>query len=350
MTEKSSIITKWGIVLFLVILSSATGSTDTTTVPVAGCYDSAVQLLVNQDYASAQALCTTALRNNPSDLKSLYLSFAIEQTRILDYESYVIEEKRFRSFADSIRPVFEKRIASLHGRDSTDCLFYLANIYGGVSLMQLKTGNWFDGAKNAITLVSLLKQVKKRDSTYYAADLGLGAFNYYLSTSFKWLPFVDVSDQEMGLNLIQSALKSAPPPYNNAAKNSLCWILIDRKEFNRADSIVQTAIDSFPDNTIFLRIKALITLWTGKYDAANNFGNQLIRLSEKRIPLNWSDLVLGYTVVVQCAADQGKTAEAYTAACALLDRGIPRQYLDIPHIKKNIKYITSIKQKCKRGA
>jgi hypothetical protein len=337
---------KWVIVLVFLAVSAEKGYADTAAVPVISVYDSAVCMLIHQQYGAAQNLLSTTLRNNPSDLRSLYLSFAIEQTRILDYESYLTEHKQFQSFADSLKPVFEKRIASLRGRDSTECLFYIANIYGGTSLMQLKTGNWFDGAKNAFTLVSMLKQVKKRAPDFYAADLGLGAFNYYLSTGFKWLPFVESNERE-GLDAMELALK-ADPPYNYGAKNSLCWILIERKEFKRADSIVQSVLNEYPENTIFLRIKALIALWTGNYAGARQMGNRLIQLSEKRLPVNWSDLVAGYMVIVRSAAEQGDDKAAGKSAREILNRGVPKAYLDVPHVKKNIKLIKDTDRKYKR--
>ena len=194
----------------------------------------------------------------------------------------------------------------------------------------------------------MLKLVKKREPQFYAADLGLGIFNYYLSTSFKWLPFLENKELE-GLASIESALQ-ADFPYNYAAKNSLCWILIERDDFRRADSIAQSVLDEFPDNTIFLRIKALIKLWTGRYDEALKSGRRLLKLTERRRPFNWSDLVAGYTVLVQSYDKLGKKQEACVAAQSLFVQKIPAEYLQIPHIKKNIKYINSVRQKCRKEA
>lgn len=310
--------------------------------------DSALTLLVMQQYSAAQEqLSTTSRGTSAPNLRKCYLSFATEQTRILDYESYMVEQKQFLKYADSIKTFFEKQFAGLNGSDSTECLFYLANIYGGMGVIQAKTGSLFDGVRNAVTSVSMLKQVKKRDSLFYAADLGIGVFDYYLSTSFKWLPFVE-SKEENVLEAMERALL-ADFPYNYAAKNSLCWILIERGEFARADSFAQSVLDVYPENTIFLRIKALNALWTGKYPQALALGKRLIGISENRVPQNWSDLVAGYTVLVKCHDETGKVADACSAAEMLLSKKIPASYRDIPHVKKNIKYITSVAQKCRRG-
>ncbi len=84
--------------------------------------DSAQNLLVQQKYSHASKLIDGYLDNYPLDNDALYLSFAIEQTRILDYESYMIDCKKYLGFADSLRAVFEKRLLELHGDDSVICL------------------------------------------------------------------------------------------------------------------------------------------------------------------------------------------------------------------------------------
>ncbi|MBN1760433.1 MAG: hypothetical protein JW863_19045 [Chitinispirillaceae bacterium] len=302
--------------------------------------------LIRQDYKNASASLTAHLKRQPLDLKAQYLLFATEQTRILDYESYILENKSFQKMAENLRELFENRLKVLKGADSTTCLFYCANVYGGISVMQAKTGNWFDGVKNAIASVGMLKEVKSRDSTFFAADLGLGIFNYYLSTSLKWLPFVNDKEEE-GLEAIIRAL-NAEFPYNYAAKNSLCWILIERDNFKRADSIAQSVLDEFPDNTIFLRIKALVALWTGRYKEALRDAKRLIVLTEKRAPVNWSDLVAGYTVLVQGNYEYGNKKEACAAAKLILAKRLPKEYYEIPHIKKNMKFISGIRQKCRK--
>lgn len=308
--------------------------------------DSALILLVKQNYAGAKDLLEDHLQKYPQDNDALYLKFAVEQTKILDYESYIIQNEFFQLYADSIKTEFEKRLVKLSGYDSLMCVFYAANVSGGIGIMQAKVGKWFDAVKNAVQSVSVLREVCKADPDFYAAYLGVGVFDYYLSTSFKWVPFVSQRAQE-GLKNIEIAL-NAEFPYNYAAKNSLCWILIERKQFKRADSLAHSVLKVYPDNTIFLRIRALISMWTGQYKQAIRFADKLIDLSEKRNPLNWSDLVAGYTIIT-CSNDKlGLFNEACRAAQEFKKLNIPHQYLEIPHIKKNIKEMTDILNKHKK--
>ncbi|HLV31652.1 MAG TPA: hypothetical protein VKY57_08810 [Chitinispirillaceae bacterium] len=307
--------------------------------------DSALVLLVKQDYAGAKNLLELHRQKYPLDNDALYLEFAVEQTKILDYESYIIENDAFQLYAENVKTEFDKRLETLSGHDSLMCVFYAANVSGGISIMQAKVGKWIDAVKNAVQSVSVLRDVCKADPDFYAAYLGVGVFDYYLSTSFRWVPFVSRRTKE-GIKNINIAL-NADFPYNYAAMNSLCWILIEQKQFKSADSLAHSVLKIFPDNTMFLRIRALISMWTGQYKQAIRFAEKLIDLSKKRDPLNWSDLVAGYTIIT-CSYDKlGLPDKACKSAQDFEQFDIPKPYLEIPHIKKNIKEMTGVLSKYK---
>jgi hypothetical protein len=306
--------------------------------------DSAQYLLVRQKYSQASKLIQAYLNRVPNDIDAMYLSFAIEQTRILDYESYLIDCKKYQVFAESLKNTFEKRLPTLHGDDSVVCLFYLANVYGGLSIVQAKTGNWFDAVKNAVPSVSLLKDVRLLEPDFYAAYLGLGVFNYYLKNSFKWLPFID--DKEDDLKTLETAL-NASFPYDYAAKNTLCWILIEKNQYKRSDSLALTVLKEVPDNTIFLRIRLMIALWTQQYKTALYMADRFIKMTLERQPRNWSDLVAGYSVLIDSYEAIGDISSMNKAINSILQMNIPEGFAAIPHVKKSLKKINDQRIKCK---
>jgi hypothetical protein len=208
--------------------------------------------------------------------------------------------------------------------------------------MQAKTGNWFDAAKNAVHSVTLLKQVRSAAPEFYAAYLGLGVFQYYLRNSFKWIPFVNETDDD-GVTTIETALK-AEFPYDYAAKNSLCWILIEQDQYQKADSLAKTVLQDVPDNTIFLKIRMMIALWTQQYDAALRIAEPFNRLTKIRQPTNWSDIIVGQMVVAQCNKEAGNTVEMKKAIEFILAQPIPKAYIAIPHVKKYLKQIRELDQ------
>jgi len=304
--------------------------------------------MVRQKYTEATKEIKAVLRNNPENIDAMYTLAAIEQTRILDYESYSIDGAHFISFADSLLEALNKRQTMLRGDDSLRCLFYRANILGGIGLMQAKRGAWVDGAKNAMASSGMYKHVKKADPEHLGADLGLGIFDYYFGTSLKWIPFAGGGSVERGLEAMERALK-APFPFNHAAKSSYCWMLIDRKQYKKADSLAHTVLKEIPASTIFLRIRALIALWAGCYDDALLLGNKLKNLSEARTPVNWSDLITSYYIITSAHDNLGQKAEARNAADKGLSIPMPAEFRKMPNVKEHIKFLTGVKEKHAKG-
>jgi tetratricopeptide (TPR) repeat protein len=301
-------------------------------------------LIVKQNYSVARDLLARYLPSAPDDNYALYLRVAIEQTELLDYESYTLYSERFLTTADSIRKVLENRLDKLSGKDSTSCLFYIANIYGGMGVIKAKNGRWFPALRSSLASIGMLKEVIRRDSTIHAALLGTGAFHYYLSRNFKWLPFISANSETEGIREIEKAT-AAPLIYRIAAKNSLCWILIDRKQFGRADTVAQSALDEAPGNTIFLRIRCLIALRSGHYDQAVMLGQKLSEISLVRDPVNWSDYVMSYYVLTSSYDGLGRAKEALAAADGILSTKIPPEFMNILPIRKNLKKIQAVKEK-----
>jgi len=304
--------------------------------------------MVRQRYSEAAEQIRGILKNDPDNIDALYTLAAIEQTRILDYEAYTIYGKRFQALADSLLAVLEARQPALRGDDSLRCLFYRANITGGAGLMLAKRGAWIEGARVAMASSGLYKQVKKIDPNHLGADMGLGVFDYYFGTSMKWIPFAGGGSVEKGIEAIERALK-APFPFNSAAKSSYCWILIDRKQFKRADSLAHSALIETPGSTIFLRIRAHIALWTGCYDDALLLAKKLAAASEARAPVNWSDLMASYYIIASSHDNLGRKAEAHAEAVKALALPVPEAYKAMPHVKEHIKFLSGIQSKYKQG-
>lgn len=296
--------------------------------------DSAMMCLVAQRYDAAYESVAKILSRDARNIDALYMLLTVEQTRLLDYESYVIDGGRVLTLADSVCVVLKEELETRRGTDSLKCLFYLGNVFGGKSILLAKCGNWFLATREALASVSLLKQVKQHDSTFYAAYLGIGVFNYYLSQNLGWIPFMGDKSVE-GIRDIERATQSRFP-FNYAAHNSLAWILIDRGEYARADSIVNEVLAVYPDNTIFLRIKARIALWTGRFDEAINAGRRLAGLSLARSPVNWSDVLSGYEVVAESYVKSGDTLQSSEAAAHALTFEVPVMAQKLPYVRKHL--------------
>lgn len=306
--------------------------------------DSAMIQLVNQNYSRARMFLDSAFVIDPKSADALYLKVTVDQTELLDYESYAIHGEEFLKLADSVLDLLNL-ISKSSDKNTID--FYRGNILGGKGIIKAKTGNWMGAVGDAMKSVSILKDVISRDSSFYAAYLGVGVFNYYLSQNLKWVPFMGDKSQE-GLRLIEKSCR-AQFPFNYAANNTLAWILIDRKEFRKADSIVNAVLSMHPENTIFLRIKARLALWTGRYDKAIQSGTQLYELSEQRKPVNWSDLLSGYQIVVESYAKKKDYQSCGVMVEKAMGYTIPAPYDQIEYVSRHSEFLRQMKDKCAKS-
>jgi tetratricopeptide (TPR) repeat protein len=305
--------------------------------------DSAKSLMVNQNYARSETLLRQTIRAHPDNMEALYLFFAVEQTKILDYESYSIETDTFDARALTTLTILNKVLPDKKGRENLNCLFYIGSTLGGMSIMQAKVGNWPAAVRSGMSSVGFFKRVIKTDPYYFPAYLGIGFFNYYISQNLKWLPFFGGRRKD-GIEQIRLATKS-DFPYSLVARNSLCWILVENNEFREADSVASGVLKELPDNTIFIRLKARIAFWKKEWPAAIYWSKRLIELSEKRDPVNWSDLLSGYQLLIAHYDYYGKKKETLDLCRKILSRKVPDPYSRIPYVKKHLKTIAEVQKK-----
>lgn len=304
--------------------------------------DSALVRLVSQDYRAAGACLDGVLRVNSRDADALYLRLAVHQTELLDYESYAVHGEDFLAHADSVLAILEEDVHDVSGRDSLRYLLYLGNIHGGKAIVRAKNGNWLRAIKPSLLSVRLLRSVKERDPGLHAACLGIGLFDYYISRNFKWVPFME-DHTEKGLADIRRATR-APFPFNYGARDVLAWILIDRRQLKKAEAVVDEVLRELPGNTIFLRIKARIAYWSQDYEGALAHGRALVELSRRRDPVNWSDLLSGYRIMVSSLDVLGRS-ECVDLAREALSLSVPTSAMNISHVREHLAAVRAVAEK-----
>jgi len=240
----------------------------------------------------------------------------------------------------------ERQLPALTGRDSLRCLFYLGNISGGESLIMAKCGSWFGAVKQAMLSINSLDRVVKCDPLMYEAYLGIGIFKYYLSVHFRWMPLVGDQVRE-GIDNIRIAIQ-ASFPYDLAAQNSYCWVLMDKGRYRAADSIAAAVLAKMPDNTIFLRIRAYALYCMGRYHEALMISRRLVDVSKTRNPVNWSDLMTGYRSVIGCLDALGDRRQAQALSHEAMLVSIPSPYDKLPYVTESRYAICQLQKKYRK--
>jgi tetratricopeptide (TPR) repeat protein len=329
--------------LFFAIIIVVQGPQAFSPVSTPALLDSAKVYLMTQNYAKARRMVDAALLKRPDIQEAHYLKCAIMQTEMLDYESYAEEGEVFLKHADSVSKMLSFRLPLETGKDSIKCLFFLGSTLGGIGIIQSKLGNVPFGARNAMASIGYYKQVIKLDPEFKAAYLGIGVFNYYLSESLRWVPFF-VDKRQEAMEQLQLATQ-APFPYNYAASNSFCWILIAQGNFQKADSLASHVLLRYPDNTMFVRAKVRIALACRQWDASIEQARRLIGLSTKRDPINWSDICSGYQAMLLAFDKLGMKKECKDTSEKALSMVVPERIRKIQNVRKQLKFIAEIHEK-----
>jgi tetratricopeptide (TPR) repeat protein len=302
--------------------------------------------IMDQRYDLVRTYLNGVLQSNPDNIDALYMQLNVNATELLDYESYPIQGDKYLRYADSLLSVVENRIASTKKGENTRHLFYCANIYGFIGLVQAKQGNWLKGIKNARISVRLLKNVLEIDPALHEALLGIGMYNYYVGQYLRWLPFMDSKARD-GIADVERVAR-ASSPFSYGAKYNLLWILIERGDYAKADSIVSTVLEHFPDNTIFVGIKAHVAQYRHDYKNAIRYARKLVVSSQKRTPVNWCDLVSGYRIVIASLYKMEHYRECSKEIDTVLELKIPASSKKISYIEKHVNYIYKIREKLSR--
>lgn len=304
--------------------------------------ESIITHFMNQQYTEAHSDIAALLKTEPDNIDALFMGLNAGQIEIVDYESYVINGYVFIKSVDSVLAIIEKNGQYICKEDESKCLFYIGTIYGMKSLVLLKLGEWIKGVRNARKSVKLIKKAKEIDPTLLETSYGIGLYNYYLGENLKWLPFMREKSRR-GLADIEKVANSSSL-LSFMAKNSLAWIYVEREDFDKADAIVSSVLAKYPNNTIFLRIKARIALLDKDYKNAVVLGKKMVTLSKARNPINWSDLIDAYQIIVAGLYAREAYDECLQIINEVLNLKVPASAKEISYVRKHLDYI-SIKKK-----
>ncbi len=307
------------------------------------CADSAMVLIMHQQYEQAHTYLGKVLAENPNNADALYMDLTIDATELLDYESYPIYGNKALQSADTILQKIDNLLSISPKDEKTKLLFYKANIFGFMGLVLAKQGDWLLGIKKARVSVKLLKEVVELDPTYSDASLGIGMYNYYVGQHLRWLPFMSTRARE-GLADIEKAA-FANSPFSFGAKHNLAWILIENREYYRADSVISLVLEQFPHNSIFLGTKARIALLNRQYEQAIDLAQQLTQRSKNRTPKNFCDLISAYQIIIAALETQEKWEECQQSINKALSIKVPAESKKISYIEKHLKYIHNSKER-----
>ena len=200
---------------------------------------SGIDDIINQNYAQAKNEFEILNSKYPDlPLGKIYLA-ATEIARSYDYgEEYNGEviSKCLNSARDQSEKLVDKYPADIWNH------YFLGLAEGYISYYEGLNGSWITSLKEGINSASKFEDCLKMNSEFIEAYSGLGNYKYWKSkkTEFlNWLPFVH-DERAEGIKYLEKAVDKSS--YNNyLAVNSLIWIHIDQKNYNKAEQVSEKA-------------------------------------------------------------------------------------------------------------
>jgi len=210
----------------------------------------AIDYTISQNFKSAELILKKIDReNNNLPVGKIFLA-AMKIAKALDYAED-FDKKAIYSELD----VAEKISDSLIEADPNNAWYkYFAGLTNAYkAYFHAEEGNYLTALIKGFSAISYFKDCLELDSTFYEAKVALGIYTYWKSHKIKdldFLPFVN-DNRKDAIDIIENTLRKTN--YNKSlAIHSLFWIYANEKEFKKAASLAELALQVYPNSRTFL--------------------------------------------------------------------------------------------------
>ena len=128
-------------------------------------------------------------------------------------------------------------------------IYTLALAEGYKAYVKGLENNWFSAISNGFDSIKNFKKCLMIDPTFYEAYTAIGTFKYWKSKKGSFLPMIS-DERDLGVKYLELAVSKAK--YSNyLAVNSLLWIYIDKKEYQKAINLADKILTKYPSSRLF---------------------------------------------------------------------------------------------------
>lgn len=215
---------------------------------------SGIELIVAQDYNQAEKTFNK-LKNNFPELPfgNIYLA-ANKIAEAYDYAE-PFNEKFILDNLEEAKLISEKLLDE--NENNIWYNYFLAITEGYTAYFDALNENWLSAFSTGLNSLKSFDDCLALDNNFYESYIALGTYEYWKTrkTEFmQWLPFVD-DDRDDAISKLKIAVDSSS--YNSyLAINSLLWIYIDQKKYDKAKELAQNALTKFPSSRSFIWVLA----------------------------------------------------------------------------------------------
>ncbi len=187
---------------------------------------------------------------HPDHLMGYFYLAAVQQSRMMDYETDLWEDEFF-TLIDRAIELGERRIED-DNPDAWTC-FYLGSSYSFKGLYLSRTGSLLSAFNCARKGQKYLHQAVEMDTILYDTYLLIGSYKYWSGRFYKyfsWLPWIS-DEREEGVRMVRLCLDRSRFSYWMTL-NSLAWIEYDREQYAEAAVLFRRGLEEYPQSRFFL--------------------------------------------------------------------------------------------------
>jgi len=208
-----------------------------------------IEKIVSQDYNKAAKIFSNLNENYPEIPLGKIYSAAVEITKAYDYGVDFNSEFINDNLENALKAadeLLEKNPENIWN------LYFYALAEGYTAYYNALQGNFLGALNNGFSAIIKFEKCLFNDSAFYDAHTAVGVYKYWKSrkTEFlNWLPLIK-DEREEGIKDIIHAFDHFS--YNrHLAANSLLWIYIDKKEFNKSIQLAEEMLKMHPESRQF---------------------------------------------------------------------------------------------------
>ena len=227
-----------------------------------------------ENYTAAESLAIDLQGRYPYHPVGYVMHAAMLQARMLDDEHFDYDDDFYMLL--KLAEKKSKKMLENHPKDAW-VWYCLGLTYGSRAVYDSRKGSWWSTLNNGIDSKHAFTECIRSDSTFYDAYIGLGSYHYWRTVKtrvFNWLPFVQ-DDRKEGLHELELAGEKSMFSVD-FAHNSLIWIWMDMKMYEKAESLAIEMQVKYPEGRKFLWPIAYARLEQDDYSGAEKVFIELI--------------------------------------------------------------------------
>lgn len=281
-----------------------------------------IDYTINTKFDSAEQIINDRFAMGDSSLPVYFYYAGILNSKITHYET----EQEVDYFYEVLQKIIYRatNVIKYESPENIDTLakyyFYRGSAYGYLAYSQGKNGQWLKAYDNGMASIDDLEESVRIDSTLYDAYLGIGVYNYWLSTKLKfmlWLPFIP-DKRNQGIDNIMLAVSKGL--YSSAmGMHQLIYILLDYGHFDEAIPYAEKVIKLYPESQFMRWAHAHVYYKRHEYDKAINSYFMLLELIESDEQSNPSHWLFCQTRLAEIYFKQGQYEYATHRALKALE-------------------------------